>query len=109
MPLKPLCAAALVLCAAVASQAQQPAAQPLQAMPYTPSLDPASLDRSVEPCTDFYKFTCGGWMAHNPIPADQAGWSVYAKLAQRQPAVPLGHPRRRRQGHESHARAAEGR
>ena len=56
-------------------------AQPLAAIPYSPSLDLTSLDRTVDPCTDFYKFTCGGWQTHNPIPADQASWSVYAKLA----------------------------
>ena len=50
-------------------------------MPYSPSLDVRSLDRSVDPCVDFYKFSCGGWEKNNPIPADQAGWSVYAKLA----------------------------
>jgi putative endopeptidase len=60
--------------------AQQPAPQPLQSMPYSPSLDVTSLDRSVDPCVDFYKFSCGGWEKNNPIPADQAGWSVYAKL-----------------------------
>ena len=56
------------------------AQEPLQAMPYSPSLDVTSLDRSVDPCVDFYKFSCGGWEKNNPIPADQAGWSVYAKL-----------------------------
>ncbi|MGA9673190.1 MAG: M13 family metallopeptidase [Terracidiphilus sp.] len=61
--------------------AQSPAPQPLKAMPYSPSLDVTSLDRSVDPCVDFYKFTCGGWEKNNPIPADQPGWSVYAKLA----------------------------
>ena len=50
-------------------------------MPYSPSLDVTSMDRSVDPCVDFYKFSCGGWETHNPIPVDQAGWSVYAKLA----------------------------
>jgi endothelin-converting enzyme/putative endopeptidase len=49
-------------------------------MPYSPSLDVESMDRSVDPCVDFYKFSCGGWQKNNPIPADQAGWSVYAKL-----------------------------
>ena len=56
------------------------AAQPLAAIPYSPSLDLTSLDRSVDPCTDFYKFSCGGWQKNNPIPADQAAWSVYGKL-----------------------------
>jgi len=60
--------------------AQQPAQQPLQAMPYSPSLDVTNLDRTVDPCVDFYKFSCGGWEKNNPIPADQASWSVYAKL-----------------------------
>jgi putative endopeptidase len=61
--------------------AQQTAPKPLSAMPYTPSLDVTSLDRSVDPCDDFYKFSCGGWQKNNPLPADQASWSVYAKLA----------------------------
>jgi len=78
--LKHALAAAAFLCFPLAGAAQQPA-QPLQAMPYSPSLDPSSLDRSVDPCTDFYKFSCGGWQKKNPIPADQAAWSVYAKLA----------------------------
>ncbi len=80
MSLKHVLAAAALLCFPLGLAAQQ-AAQPLQAMPYSPSLDPSSLDRSVDPCTDFYKFSCGGWQKRNPIPADQAAWSVYGKLA----------------------------
>ena len=69
------------LFAALPLAAQQASApQPLTAMPYSPSLDVTSLDRTADPCVDFYKFSCGGWQKLNPIPADQASWSVYAKL-----------------------------
>jgi putative endopeptidase len=54
--------------------------KPLTALPYTPSLDVNSMDKASEPCVDFYQYSCGGWMKHNPIPGDQAAWSVYAKL-----------------------------
>ncbi len=56
--------------------------KPLNAVPYTPSLDVPSMDRAADPCVDFYQYSCGGWMASNPIPADQASWSVYGKLTE---------------------------
>ena len=37
---------------------------------------------SSDLCVDFYQYACGGWMKHNPIPSDQASWSVYGKLYQ---------------------------
>jgi endothelin-converting enzyme/putative endopeptidase len=57
-----------------------PAEHPLDRLPYTPSLDVSAMDRSASACVDFYQYACGGWMAHNPIPSDQASWSVYGKL-----------------------------
>jgi endothelin-converting enzyme/putative endopeptidase len=54
--------------------------RPLTTLPYTPSLDVNAMDRSVDPCADFYAYSCGGWMKRNPIPADQSSWSVYGKV-----------------------------
>jgi putative endopeptidase len=54
---------------------------PLASLPYSPSLDVSSMDRTVDPCTDFYRYSCGSWIKNNPIPPDQARWNVYSKLA----------------------------
>jgi len=40
------------------------------------------MDRSVDPCENFYQYSCGGWQNKNPIPPDQTSWSVYGKLYQ---------------------------
>ena len=56
--------------------------KPTTALPYTPSLDVNSMDKTADPCVDFYQYSCGGWKKNNPIPPDQARWSVYGKLYQ---------------------------
>jgi putative endopeptidase len=43
-------------------------------------LDVTSMDTSVDPCTDFFAYSCGSWIKKNPIPPDQTSWSVYSKL-----------------------------
>ncbi len=67
--------------APTASRAQSDE-RPITSFPYTPGLDVSSMDKTADPCVDFYQYSCGGWMTKNPIPADQARWSVYGKLYQ---------------------------
>ena len=48
-----------------------------------PQFDLTAIDKSVDPCVDFYHYACGTWMKNNPIPADQAMWGRFHELADR--------------------------
>ena len=73
---------ALTLAAAAQTAPSQSQEKPLTSFPYTPGLDVSAMDKTANPCVDFYQYTCGGWMKNNPIPSDQARWDVYSKLHQ---------------------------
>ena len=42
--------------------------------------NPNLVDKTLDPCNDFYKYSCSKWQAANPIPADQVYWGTASGL-----------------------------
>jgi predicted metalloendopeptidase len=47
-----------------------------------PSFDLSAIDKTIDPCVDFYQYSCGNWMKSNPIPADKSYWARFNQLAE---------------------------
>jgi endothelin-converting enzyme/putative endopeptidase len=64
-----------LVCFLSLASAQQP-----NTATHQPALDVTSMDRSIDPCVDFFAYSCGGWIKKNPIPPDQSSWDTYSKM-----------------------------
>ena len=62
-------------------QSSPSAASQREALPKLQHLSADQLNPQVDPCTDFYQYTCSKFFAANPIPPDRASWGVIGPLA----------------------------
>jgi len=53
---------------------------PAEELPRLTHLSADQVNPQVDPCSDFYKYSCSKFFAANPIPPDQAGWGVAGPL-----------------------------
>jgi putative endopeptidase len=65
--------------APVFDTASGPSSEPKQPI----SFDLSAIDKTADPCTNFYQYACGNWMKNNPIPSDQVRWGRFNELAER--------------------------
>src|SRR5689334_24420945 len=72
-----LLTALLALCAATFAQTTAPSSS---AMPDVEHFSIDQVDKSLDPCTDFFQYACSKWVKANPIPADQAEWGTFDSL-----------------------------
>jgi endothelin-converting enzyme/putative endopeptidase len=59
-------------------QSSAPATTP--AAPELRVFDSSLIDKAVDPCENFYRFSCNGWFKRNPLPADQTGYGRFTEL-----------------------------
>ena len=68
----------LLMAASSLSRAQSNSDTPRE----IPAFDVNAIDKTVDPCVDFYQYSCGTWRKNNPVPADKARWGRFDELAE---------------------------
>jgi endothelin-converting enzyme/putative endopeptidase len=44
--------------------------------------DSSLIDKTIDPCENFYRFSCNGWFKRNPLPPDQTSYGRFTELAE---------------------------
>jgi putative endopeptidase len=71
----------VVLCSVIAFVGANAQTSPMaESVPKLEHFDINLVDKSLDPCQDFYAYACSKWNAANPIPADQVAWGTGSGL-----------------------------
>ena len=71
--------AAVLMAAPALCQTTAPAPA---ATPELRVIDPSLIDKTIDPCENFYRFSCNGWFKRNPLPPDQTSYGRFTELTE---------------------------
>ncbi len=94
LTLAAMAAAGLSLASCASSKPAMTTAEPttdtapmMAADPTGTGLNVANINRSADPCNDFFEFASGNWLKNNPIPDAEVRWGSFNELADKNNAV----------------------